>query len=148
LEATLKEKQWEIHSEFSVPSLKHNELKVVDGVMKVINGLGISQEKASNLVTAVSEAAMNAIEHGNMNDPELDVDVQVWVNRRVIGISISDQGAGGRIMELEEPDLSEKLEFRQSPRGWGFYLIKNMIDRMELRYSGGRNTIDLYMYRD
>lgn len=148
MEVITKEEQWDIQSEFSVPSIKHNELKVVDGVMKVIDGLGISQEKISNLVTAVSEAASNAIEHGNKNNPHLDVDVRVWVNSRMIVIGISDQGAGGKIPELEVPDLREKLNYRQTPRGWGFYLINNMVDRMELRYSGGQNIIELYMYRD
>lgn len=146
--AIIEEEEWEILSEFSIPSYPHNELKVVEGVMQALDGLEMSETKISQLKTAVSEAAMNAIEHGNKNNPDLTVETRVRINRNVIFISISDQGAGGLITKPERPDLQEKLKERQSPRGWGFFLIENMVDRMELRQAGGRNIIDLYMYRE
>lgn len=148
MSAIIEEERWVILSNFSVPSIPHNELKVVEGVMQALNGLEMSEIKIAQLETAVSEAAMNAIEHGNKNNPDLNVDIQVGLNSKMIHISISDQGAGGLIHEFEKPDLEEKLMERQSPRGWGFFLIENMADRIELRHSGGRNIIDMYFYRD
>ena len=47
-----------------------------------------------------------------------------------IVVTITDQGgehAGGD-GEVETPDLLEKLEGRQRPRGWGLFLIEKMVD--------------------
>jgi anti-sigma regulatory factor (Ser/Thr protein kinase) len=142
------EEGWETLFEFSVPSLLHNEHKVVEGVIQAIDGLEMSQAKITQLKTAVSEAAMNAIEHGNKYNPCLNVDIRVQVNPSTLFISISDQGAGGLIKKYDKPDLQEKLKEQQTPRGWGFFLIENMVDRMELRQAEGRNIIDLYLNRE
>jgi anti-sigma regulatory factor (Ser/Thr protein kinase) len=91
---------------------------------------------------------MNAIEHGNQLNPSLNVDIRVQVNQKALYISISDQGAGGAIPIPEKPDLQEKLLERQSPRGWGFFLIENMVDHMDLREVDGHNVIDLYINRE
>lgn len=147
LSKSFEEDAWKILSEFSVPSQEHNEHKAVKGVLEVIEGLGISDQRITHLKTAVAEATMNAMEHGNKLNPFLNVDIRVEVNSKTLHISIADQGAGGQIPKYERPDLQEKLMERQTPRGWGFFLIENMVDRMDLRQEGGHNIIDLYINR-
>ena len=51
------------------------------------------------------------------------------------------EGAGGH----EEPDLVKKLDGGQSPRGWGLFLIRNMVDAMDVTTDGQRHTISLTM---
>ena len=62
-------------------------------------------------------------------------------------MAISDQG--GRIhpdtSEHEEPDLVKKLDGDQNPRGWGLFLIRNMVDAMDITTDGQRHTIWLTM---
>ncbi|MGH3180465.1 MAG: ATP-binding protein, partial [Streptosporangiaceae bacterium] len=97
----------------------------------------------------VAEATMNAIEHGNGNRPEIPVEVEVTQNGDEIIVAISDQGgdahpgdgAGGH----EEPDLVKKLDGGQSPRGWGLFLIRDMVDAMDVTTDGQRHTISLTM---
>ena len=90
---------------------------------------------------------MNAIEHGNGNRPEIPVEVEVTQDGDQIIVAITDQGglpavpAGGQ----EEPDLVRKLDGDQSPRGWGLFLIRNMVDAMEVTTDGQRHTIWLTM---
>jgi anti-sigma regulatory factor (Ser/Thr protein kinase) len=146
--AIINEEEWEVLSEFSIPSQENNEHRAVEGVLQAISGLELSEARISQLKTAVSEAAMNAIEHGNKYNPCLNVNIRVRINRKALFISISDQGAGGQIPNYEAPDLTQKLLEHQSPRGWGFFLIENMVDRMELRQEDGKNIIDLYLYRE
>ena len=90
---------------------------------------------------------MNAIEHGNGNRPEIPVEVEVTQDGDEIIVAISDQG--GEIhpdaSEHEEPDLVRKLHGDQSPRGWGLFLIRNMVDAMEVTTDGQRHTIWLTM---
>ena len=90
---------------------------------------------------------MNAIEHGNGNRAEIPVEVEVTQNGDEIIVAISDQG--GQIHpdanEHEEPDLVRKLDGDQSPRGWGLFLIRNMVDAMHVTTDGQRHTIWLTM---
>ena len=58
---------------------------------------------------------------------------------------ISDQGGAHEIQEAEEPDLEAKLEGLQKPRGWGLYLIRNMVDDVRVSSDGDRHTVELVM---
>ena len=51
-------------------------------VAKVAAELGLEGERLERLKTAVSEAAMNAIEHGNKGDPDLPVVISVSGRQR------------------------------------------------------------------
>jgi anti-sigma regulatory factor (Ser/Thr protein kinase) len=97
---------------------------------------------------------MNAIEHGNGNRPEIPVEVEVTQDGDQVIIAITDQGGhgvrGDRADAVpgpgpEEPDLVRKLDGDQSPRGWGLFLIRNMVDAMEVTTDGQRHTIWLTM---
>ena len=57
-----------------------------------MQGLGLSEARLERLKTAVAEATMNAIEHGNGNRPEIPVEVEVTQNSDEIVVAISDQG--------------------------------------------------------
>ncbi len=46
---------------------------------------------------------------------------------------------------MEEPDLGLKLDGEQRARGWGLFLIRNMVDAMQVRTDGPRHTIQLTM---
>jgi anti-sigma regulatory factor (Ser/Thr protein kinase) len=45
------------------------------------------------------------------------------------------------------PDLDAKVAGEQTPRGWGLFLIKNLVDDVHDRSSGTEHTIDLILYR-
>ena len=112
-----------------------------------VKDLGLPAQRLERLKTAVAEATMNAIEHGNGNRPEIPVEVEVTQSGDEIVVAISDQGGedhadtGGH----EDPDLIKKLDGGQSPRGWGLFLIRNMVDAMDVTTDGQRHTIRLTM---
>jgi len=90
---------------------------------------------------------MNAIEHGNGNRPEIPVEVEVTQDGNEIIVAISDQGGETDLdtSAHETPDLVKKLDGDQSPRGWGLFLIRNMVDAMDVTTHGQRHTIWLTM---
>jgi anti-sigma regulatory factor (Ser/Thr protein kinase) len=48
------------------------------------------------------------------------------------------------VPDPETPDLEAKLEGLQSPRGWGLFLIKNMVDEMNVHQDATRrHTLEL-----
>jgi serine/threonine-protein kinase RsbW len=132
---------------FELPSKPGNERLALARVAETVQGLGLSDSRLEKLKTAVAEATMNAIEHGNGNRAEIPVEVEVTQNGDDIVVAISDQGgdATGHAGPAQEPDLLQKLEGVQSPRGWGLFLIRNMVDAMDITTNGQRHTIWLTM---
>lgn len=86
---------------------------------------------------------MNAIEHGNRNDPAIPVRLQVATTADAVIVRVTDQGDGPGATEAEEPDLDAKLDGLQSPRGWGLFLIRNMVDDLRVVEASGAHTLEL-----
>jgi anti-sigma regulatory factor (Ser/Thr protein kinase) len=134
---------------FALASEPGNERFAISRVAETASSAGISAGRLERLKTAVAEATMNAIEHGNRNHAEIPVDVEVTACGDEITVAISDQGGqgapAGQAAEAEQPDLALKLDGGQSPRGWGLFLIRNMVDAMEVTTDGQRHTVWLTM---
>ena len=135
---------------FTLASEPGNERLALARVAGTVKDLGLSDARLERLKTAVAEATMNAIEHGNGNRPEIPVEVKVTQDGDEIVVAITDQGgreaqAGADPGRPEEPDLVRKLDGDQSPRGWGLFLIRNMVDAMDVTTDGQRHTIWLTM---
>src|SRR4029077_15993392 len=125
---------------FTLASEPGNERLALTRVAGTVKDLGLSDARLERLKTAVAEATMNAIEHGNGNRPEIPVEVEVIQNGDEIIVAITDQGRGPHPGEgaggAKEPDLVKKLDVGQSPRGWGLFLIRNMVDAMDVTTDG------------
>ncbi len=131
--------------EFTVPSEPGNERLVIAQVAEAVQEIDLG-DRLERLKTAVAEAAMNAIEHGNQNRPELDVAVSVVASDTELRVRITDQGGDRPIPEAETPDLEAKLEGLQKPRGWGLFLIKNMVDELNVSSDETRHTVELILH--
>jgi anti-sigma regulatory factor (Ser/Thr protein kinase) len=131
---------------FEVPSELGNERLAIDRVAEAVAGLGLAGSRLERLKTAVGEATMNAIEHGNGNRPELPVEVRVVADETDVKVRITDQGGERAIPEVEAPDLEAKLAGLQTPRGWGLFLIQNMVDGLETAVNEHHHTIELVMH--
>lgn len=135
--------EFRLLAEFSMPSEPGNEIPVMERVVQAVQGLGLPGAVLERLKTAVAEAAMNAIEHGNRYQAELAVDVIVSLSASELCIRIRDHGGGKPIPEPETPDIDAKLAGLQSPRGWGLFLIKNMVDEMRVSADDVHHTVEL-----
>jgi anti-sigma regulatory factor (Ser/Thr protein kinase) len=139
---------------FTLASEPGNERLALARVADSVADVGLEAARLERLKTAVAEATMNAIEHGNGNRPEIPVEVEVTQHGDEIIVAISDQGGANAIAgsgdsdgdgDHEKPDLVKKLDGEQSPRGWGLFLIRNMVDAMDVTTDGQRHTIWLTM---
>ena len=134
--------------EFEEPSAQGNERRIMDRVASSVREVGLDPKRFERLKTAVSEAAMNAIEHGNRMNVELPVHVRVTRSDAELVVRIVDNGGGRDIPEPETPDLEAKLNGLQKPRGWGLFLIKNMVDDMRVHTTNMHHSIELVMKLD
>jgi anti-sigma regulatory factor (Ser/Thr protein kinase) len=68
-----------------------------------------------------------------------------WAGGDIV-VTITDQGgAPAGTGPGEEPDLARKLAGEQPPRGWGLFLIRHMVDAMDVTTEGTRHTVRLTM---
>jgi serine phosphatase RsbU (regulator of sigma subunit)/anti-sigma regulatory factor (Ser/Thr protein kinase) len=134
---------------FTTPSEPGNEREVMERVAEVVADLTLDEGRLNRLKTAVSEATMNAIEHGNKGRSDLLVEIRVFASEQAVVVRITDQGDGGPSPgTAEEPDIEAKLLGEQSPRGWGLFLIRNMVDDMRVYEDEAHHTVDLIMRMD
>ena len=95
--------------------------------------VGFLPERVEDLKTAVSEACLNAMEHGNLNRPDRRVLVRMNYSDHIFSVSVMDQGEG--IKETPEIpddlDIDKKIEALEIPRGIGMFLIKRLVDQVE-----------------
>lgn len=137
---------WRTLAEFSLVSILGNEREAMRRVGQAVQPLSLSDSLLDRLKTAVAEATMNAIEHGNKNQPDLPVVIQVQASPQAVRVRITDQGGGQPIPEPEAPNLEAKLAGLQTPRGWGLFLIKNLTDEMRVMSDDTHHTIELTLY--
>ncbi len=130
----------------SLPGEAGNERQAMDRVAEAIEPLGLEPARFERMKTAVSEASMNAIEYGSQNDPSIPIDLEAVVVDDDLIVRISDRGLGGPLGETEQPDIEKKLAGEQKPRGWGLFLIKNMVDAMEVTTHGTGQTVTLTLH--
>ena len=131
----VKGEAWQILAEFSLPSEPGNEITAMNLVMEVVRDLISPPVRLERLKTAVAEATMNAMEHGNRYQVDLPVELRVLLSPTRLAVRITDHGGANPIPEPEAHDLEAKLAGLQSPRGWGLFLIKNMVDEMNIHVS-------------
>ncbi len=130
---------------FTLPSEEGNERIALARVAEAVAPLGLPKDRIERLKTAVAEATMNAIEHGNENRAELAVEISVLTDGRSVLVRIRDQGGGRPLLAQPLPNLDAKLAGLQSPRGWGLFLIGQMVDELRTESDDQHNIIELEM---
>jgi serine phosphatase RsbU (regulator of sigma subunit)/anti-sigma regulatory factor (Ser/Thr protein kinase) len=133
-------------ADFTISSVPGNERNVVDRVVAAAAPLALEAPRLERLKTAVAEATMNAIEHGNKNNPELSVRIRLLTTERGIEVRITDSGPGPGPVEPDVPDLDAKLSGQQTPRGWGLFLIRNMVDELHVSGDDDTHTLELVLH--
>ncbi len=136
----------QVLAEFDIPSQPGNERQALEQVAAVAATVQLPAARMERLKTAVGEATMNAMEHGNQYNPERSVHIRVLHSSERLAVEVTDHGAGQHIATAVEPDLDAKLAGLQSPRGWGLFLIKNMVDEMNVREDAEHHTLELVFH--
>jgi anti-sigma regulatory factor (Ser/Thr protein kinase) len=131
--------------EFDVASAEGNERLALARVSTIVAPLGLSEARLKRLETAVAEATMNAMEHGNGYRTDLFVTVRVLTDADTVRVQITDHGGAPAGRDSEVPDLEAKLAGLQRPRGWGLFLIKNMVDEAHESSDGHLHVLELVM---
>ncbi len=133
-------------AQFELPSAPGNEREAIDRVVDAIEDAGLEPARLDRLKTAVGEATMNAMEHGNKYDADLSVAIRVLQDADAVRVQVTDHGDAGEPAVPVVPDIEAKLDGRQSPRGWGLFLIKEMVDETLVTTDDGLHTLELVVH--
>ncbi len=126
--------------EISLPSELGYEKVATSAIATLARPMGFSQERLDDLKTALSEAVLNAIEHGNGLHAQLRVQIIALTEHSVLTLKIIDQG----LQPL--PSLSLVRQERADHRGWGLVLMKSLVDEVKAVVRPGRNELQLKFY--
>ena len=125
-----------------------NEREAMQLVADAVAPLGLAPDRLERLKTAVSETAMNAIEYGSQGRADIPVHLRVTATDTTLRVRIIDAGLGGQLSvgSAEIPDLDAKLAGLQKPRGWGLFLIEQMVDEVAIEPTEAGQAVVLTMH--
>jgi serine/threonine-protein kinase RsbW len=91
---------------------------------------GFAPGRIEDLKSAVAEACINAMQHGNNWRPDARVTVNMNFRDDTFVVSVSDQGDG--MPEVPEyPGTVRIIEQNESARGLGVFIIQQLVDQVK-----------------
>jgi serine/threonine-protein kinase RsbW len=129
------EKKMELH----VPSILGFEKVAMDFAASVAKMMKFPNERIEDLKTAVAEACMNAIEHGNKLDAGTKVGITLTIEESKLQVDVQDEGRG--IDHVDTPNIENKLEGQEKHRGWGIFLIKSLMDEVKFESAPEKGNV-------
>jgi serine/threonine-protein kinase RsbW len=91
---------------------------------------GFPEDRIEDLKTAVAEACINAIEHGNQLNEKLSVGVVLRADPDSLEVKVIDDGTGIGKKPIK-PDIDRKMHGEEDARGLGMFLIQALVDEAE-----------------
>lgn len=116
--------------EVRLPSRMGYEKVAMSTAAAVAKLMGFREDRVDDLKTAVAEACINAIEHGNRLNEKLSVGVVLSAGTDELEVKVIDDGTGMRRRPVK-PDIDRKMQGQEGPRGMGMFLIQALVDEAE-----------------
>jgi serine phosphatase RsbU (regulator of sigma subunit)/anti-sigma regulatory factor (Ser/Thr protein kinase) len=133
-------------ADFELASQPGNEREAIARVERALIGVELAAGRLERLKTAVGEATMNAMEHGSAYRADRPVSIRVLHSPGRLRVQVSDLGGAAELPDAEAPDLEAKLAGKQTPRGWGLFLIEKMVDEANVTGEGAQRTLELVVH--
>jgi serine/threonine-protein kinase RsbW len=131
--------------ELHIPSVMGFEKIAMECAASTAKKMGFTEDRIEDLKTAVAEACLNAIEHGNKMDTSTKVGITLTIEDSRLQVSVRDEGKG--IGRIPTPSIESKVEGEDKPRGWGIFLIKSLVNEVTFEASPeGGNITKMIIY--
>jgi serine/threonine-protein kinase RsbW len=128
--------------EMFLPSVLGYEKVARNAAAAVAEEMGFSDDRIEDLKTAVSEACMNAIEHGNQQQRTAQVTVLLTAQQEGLEVKVADEGVRTMPEVIPEPGRPD-----EGNRGWGMFFIEQLMDEVEIsRLPEGGNVVRMVIY--
>ncbi len=132
--------------ELKIPSQYGYEKIAMDTAASVAYYMGFQKERIEDLKTVISEACINAIEHGNGNRHNTSVYLLFVILPNHLEINVQDEGRDFLGCELPNSiNIKNKFNGLETPRGIGLFLIKTLMDEVKWEKLPENKGVKLYM---
>ncbi len=116
-----------------IPSEYGYEKVAMDAASAVARRMGFSEPRIEDLRTALAEACLNAMEHGNRFARDTQVGVLLTVADDHLEVDVLDEGRGESAPHITEP-LSLDHQPGVAHGNMGMFLITQLMDEVEVRH--------------
>ena len=124
---------WSWSREQRIPSDTAVGRVLLEELLAELRRLEWDEKDVFGVHLAVEEALVNAIKHGNQEDPTKQVWVQTRVSTTLVAIEVSDEGTGFDPEAVPDPTDDENLD---APSGRGLMLMRSFMTSVEFNDSG------------
>jgi len=133
--------------EMHIPNVLGSEKAAIEKAVLIARKMGFSHDRVEDMKTALSEACINAIEHGNKFDLNTRVGITLAADDTALKIIVHDEGNG--IDPDRIPKKREEENGFPKRRGYGMFLIKNLVNEMSYESKPGKgNEVRMIIHLD
>lgn len=130
---------WIEEFEVLIPSSTTEGQKVQERIIQRLEEIGFPPRGVFGVRLALEEALVNAIKHGNQQDPSKQVHVCCQISQEMVRIVIEDEGSGFSPEDVPDPTQDENLE---KPCGRGIMLMRAFLSVVEYNERGNRVVLE------
>lgn len=120
---------------WTIPSTNADAMAVQQQIVEAIEQQQYKREVVFAVRLALDEALVNAVKHGNGNDPDKTVTIEFSIDQDRLIVEIEDQGPGFVPEQLPDPTAEENLN---RPNGRGVMLMRAYMTEVDFNERGNR----------
>ena len=131
--------------ELHLPNILGAEKEAIKKAVIIAEKLGFARDRIEDLKTALAEACINAIEHGNKFDQNKKVRVTLAANNKSLEVIVHDEGEG--IDPKKIPTKRVRDDGFPCRRGYGVCLMSNLMNEFYFEKNPGKgNNVKMLMH--
>lgn len=112
--------------ELHLPNILGAEKEAIKKAVTIAEKLGFARDRIEDLKTALAEACINAIEHGNKFDENTKVGITLAADENSLQVVVHDNGDGIDPDKIPKKRVTD--EGLPQRRGYGVFLISNLVN--------------------
>jgi serine/threonine-protein kinase RsbW len=118
---------------------RFENIELVQGMLcDALMRAGCDEEGCHWIDLAVREAVANAIKHGNRQDPDKPVEVDVDLSGGELVVRVEDCGEGFELADVADPLAPDQL---LAPNGRGLFYMQSFMDAIDYSSRPGGGTV-------
>ncbi len=124
--------------ELQLPNTLGSEKIAIEKAATIARDMGFSKDRIEDLKTAIAEACINAIEHGNKFDENTKVGITLAVDDTSLQVVVHDEGDGIDQDKIPKRRVTDNGFPRR--RGYGIFLISNLVSEFSIENKPGEGN--------
>ena len=124
--------------ELKLPNILGSEKVAIEKAVTIAEKMGFSMDKIEDLKTAIAEACINAIEHGNKFAESTQVGITFASDDTSLQVVVHDEGDGIDPKKIPKDRIDKDGLPRR--RGYGVFLISNLVNEFSIEKKPGKGN--------